>query len=110
MNMVMHVHIHCITSFNKIFSFHTAVEMFGHEDPIIVGLTRKLTCSTKLHVTSIELFLVGLGIPVESTTEQELVFTIDPEDTALDGAMFTCRVNTASSVYEETITLTVIGT
>ena len=89
--------------------FHAAMEMSGYRDPIIVGLTRKLTCSTKLHVTSIQLFLVGLDIPMESTIDQELVFTIDPEDTALDGAMFTCKVNTASSVYEETITLTVNG-
>lgn len=86
------------------------MDISGHEEAIIVGLPRKLTCSTRLQVTSVQWFLVGLEVPLETTTEQKLVFTVDPEDSALNGAMFTCKVSTVSNTYyEETITLTVKG-
>ena len=85
------------------------MQVTGHENPIIVGLAGKLVCSTRLHATSIQWFLVGLELPLEATTEQELVFTIEPEDTALNAAMFVCKVNTSSHTYEKTITITVKG-
>ena len=41
---------------------------------------------------------------------QELDFSLNPNSTDLDGAMFTCRVTTArGEEFEETITLEVKG-
>ena len=77
--------------------------------PVIVGLSGDLVCSTRLNVTTIEWFLVGLDIPLESTAEQELTFTLEPEDIALNGAMLTCKVTTARSTFEETVTINVKG-
>lgn len=85
------------------------MEITGYEEPIILGLTRRIRCSTRLPVVGIQWLLVGVDIPLESTTEQELVLTIDPEDTALNGAMFTCHVTTSSTTYEQTVKVIVKG-
>ena len=85
------------------------MEVTGHENPIIVGLMGKLVCLTRLRVTSIQWFLVGLEFPLEATTEQELVFTIDPESTALNAAMFTCKITTELQIYEKTVSIIVRG-
>ena len=86
--------------------------MSGHEDPLIVGLSRRMNCTTYLNVTRMEWLLVGLANPVEerNSGEKELVMTLNPENTDLDGAMFTCRVTiTSGEKFEETVTLQVKG-
>ena len=81
----------------------------GHENPVIVGVSRDIVCSTQLNVTTIEWFLVGFNAPLENTTEQELTFTLEPEDTTLNGAMLTCKVTTARITFKETVTIRVKG-
>ena len=86
--------------------------MSGHEDPLIVGLSRRINCTTNLNVTRIEWLLLGLPNPVEERDdgEQELVMTVNPKNTDLDGAMFTCKVTiTSGEKFEETVTFQVKG-
>ena len=84
----------------------------GHEDPVIVGLSRRIRCTTYLNVTRMEWVLVGVPDPVEERDDggQELDLPLNPDNTGLDGAMFTCRVTTArGKIFEETITIEVKG-
>ena len=55
---------------------------------------------------------MGLAIPEEERDDggQELVMTLNPENTKLDGARFICRVTlTSGERFEETVTLQVKG-
>ena len=55
---------------------------------------------------------MGVPDPVEERDDggQELDLPLNPDNTGLDGAMFTCRVTTArGEEFEETITLEVRG-
>ena len=92
--------------------FNIVVEVSGHEDPLIVGLSRRITCTTYLNVTRMEWVLVGVPDPVEERNDggQELDLPLNPNNTDLDGAMFTCRITTArENFFEETITIEVKG-
>ena len=88
------------------------MELSGHEDPFIVGLSRRMNCTTYLNVTRMEWLLVGAVDPVKERDDggQELTKTLKPNDTSLDGAMFTCRVTTTKGQkFEETVTVKVKG-
>ena len=87
-----------------------AVEIRGHEKPIIVGLTVNINCSTYLNSTSMEWFLVGVDDSLEKSYNQHLTLTIDAKTTGLNGAMFTCRVtDVEGNKYEESVTVKVKG-
>ena len=86
------------------------MEITGYENPIIVGFGGKLVCSTQLQVTALHWFLDGIDIPVKTTTEQQLRFTLNPDDITLNGAIFICEVHTESNVYRRNASITVKGT
>ena len=87
-----------------------AVEIRGHEKPIIVGVTVNINCSTHLNATSMEWFLVGVDDSLEKSYDQHLTLTIDAKTTGLNGAMFTCRVtDMEGNKYEESVTVRVKG-
>ena len=88
------------------------MEVNGHEDPLLVGLPRSISCTTYLNVTRMEWLLEGLVYPVEERDdgEQELVMTLNPKNADLDGAMFTCRVITArGKTIEEAVAMKIKG-
>ena len=93
---------------------NAAIEIVGHESPIIVGLSRIINCSTILNASKIEWVLMGLGSgdSVELSGDggifQELSLTSVAIE--LNGARFTCRVTTVNNrVLEETVTVEVKG-
>ena len=99
-----------LTLFNSAHLFLTAVEIHGHEKPIIVGLTEDIHCSTHLNATKMEWFLVGVDEPLEKSYGRHLTLTIDAKSTGLNGAMFTCQVtDVEGNKYEESVTVTVKG-
>ena len=59
-----------------------------------------------------EWYLFGLDtIPIESKAgTNSLILSSNPNSTALDGIMFTCRVTVGLEQYEETINLFVEST
>ena len=85
------------------------MEITGYENPIIVGFGGRLVCSTQLQVTALHWFLDGIDIPLETTAEQKLVFTLNPDDIPLNGAIFICEVRTDSNVYRRNASITVKG-
>ena len=90
--------------------FLVAVEISGHEKPIIVGLMGDINCSTHLNSTSMEWFLVGVDDSLEKSYNHHLTLTIDAKTAGLNGAMFTCRVtDVEGNKYEESVTITVKG-
>lgn len=91
---------------------YLAVVISGHETPVLVGLSRDIICTTYLNVTKMEWMLVGVSEPVEQREdgEQSLTLPLNPTNTGLDEAKFTCRVTTArGKIFEETITVRVKG-
>ena len=93
-------------------NFHPALEISGHETPVIVGLSRSINCSTHLEVTRMEWVVVAVGNAVEVDEDggQSLVLPISPTTTGLDGAEFTCKITTArGKIFSETITVEVEG-
>ena len=87
-----------------------AVEIRGHEKPIIVGLTGDINCSTHLNSTTMEWFLVGVDDSLEKSYNQHLTLTIDAKSTGLNGTMFTCRVtDVEGKKYEQSVTIRVKG-
>ena len=86
--------------------------MSGYESPLMVGVSREIICSTHLEVTKMEWLLVGVVEPVEQREDggQNLTLVLNPTDTELDGANYTCRVTTETGeILEETITIEVKG-
>ena len=89
-----------------------ALEVTGHESVVLVGLPRDINCSTHLEVTRMEWVLAGVSDPVEEREDggQSLTLSLNPTDTGLDGAVFTCKVTTArGKTFQETITIEVKG-
>ena len=87
------------------------MEVSGHENPVIVGLSSRIKCTTYLNVTRMEWVLVGVD-PVEERNDggQELDLSLKPDSTGLNGAMFICRVTTTrGKVFEEPVILKVKG-
>ena len=79
---------------------------------LMVGVSREIICSTHLEVTKMEWLLVGVVEPVEQREDggQNLTLVLNPTDTELDGANYTCRVTTETGeILEETITIEVKG-
>ncbi len=92
---------------------YIALEVTGHEDPVIVGLSGSINCTTSLQVVRMEWVLVGVGDPVEEREDggQSLALPLEPETTGLNGAKFTCRITTKNGKkFEETVTVKVKGT
>jgi hypothetical protein len=91
---------------------NAALEINGHETPVIVGFMRSINCSTHLEVSKMEWVVVAVGNAVEADDDggQSLVLPLNPPTTGLDGAEFTCRITTArGKVFSETITVEVKG-
>ena len=66
-----------------------------------------------MEAAKMEWLLVGVTEPMEQREDggQNLTLPIDPTDTGLDGAKFTCKLTTVTGkVFEETVTLEVKGT
>ena len=96
----------------KLYTVTLALEVSGHESPVIVGLTRSVICSTHLEVMKMEWLLVGVAEPMEQSEDggQNLTLPINPTDTGLDGTKFTCKLTTVTGkVFEETVTIEVKG-
>ncbi len=99
--------------FTYVFYFYLqkALEIRGNGHPLIIGLSPVITCSTHLTVIRMEWLLLGFAefaLGVSSTQTVSLAPTLTSG--GLDGAMLKCRATTpAHGVYEETITLAVIG-
>ena len=92
------------------FQFTAALEVTGHEAPLIVGLSGELTCSTHLDVAKLEWYLVGFEDSLEEVDNTTLSIDVDVYSTALDGNEFTCRGTTVGGmVFEETVTIIVKG-
>ena len=88
------------------------ITVTGQETQILVGETRDIICTWHGHeADKIEWYLIGLdATPIESATNTStLILSSYLNTTALDGAMFTCRVTVGLDQYEETITLFVGG-
>ena len=89
-----------------------AVEVSGHEDPVFVGTYRNITCSTRLSVRRIEWLLSGVGEAIEEREDRgkSLTLPLNPNNTRLNGAMFTCRITTVGGrTIEKTITAEIRG-
>ena len=95
--------------------FAGQLDIRGHEDPLIIGISRDIVCSWNgdANVTKMEWFLVGLGAgeAIETTMgESSILLTINPSDEGLDGTMYTCRATTSDGqAVEKSITLSVKG-
>ena len=89
------------------------MEIRGHDTPIFVDVVREIYCSTRLNVTQIEWFHIGLNDSLsqeKSYGSQNLVLTINASSTELNGAMFMCRVTDVDGKqYEEGVTIRVKG-
>ena len=89
-----------------------ALEVHGHEKIVYVGLQRSVECSTHLEVTKMEWLLMGVAEPVGKRGDegQNLTLVLNPTDTELDGANYTCRVTTkAGNVFQRSVSLVVKG-
>ena len=93
--------------------FPGQLNVTGHEEPLIIGLSRDIICTWNgTNATTMEWFLVGLdAVPIETKTNSNVILlSPDPNSSGLDGAMFTCRVTLADGKqFEKTITLEVRG-
>ncbi len=93
--------------------YSLALEVSGHESPVIVGLSRSINCTTSLQVVRMEWVLVGdQGDPEEEREDggQSLTLLLQPKSMALNGANFICRVTTPNGKkLEETVTVQVKG-
>ena len=86
-----------------------AVEIHGHDKPILVGLVGEIYCSTYLNITQIEWFLVGVDLPKEKAYTQNVTLTIRGI-IGLNGDIFKCRVtDVEGQQYEESVTIIVKG-
>ena len=95
-----------------ILSFSKAFEVSGHETPVLVGLSRNITCSTHLEVVRMEWVAVAMGNAVEERKDrgQSLVLSLKPNTTGQDGAEYTCKITTTGGkTFSETITVEVKG-
>ena len=114
MELVSYCLVMYAINLSQLISFYEGnIVITGHETPIPLGESRNILC--KWHgnnATKMEWYLFGLDtISIESKTHtNSLVLSSHPNSTALDGAMFTCRVTVGLQQYEETINLFVEST
>lgn len=94
------------------YTFYTALEITGHETPVLVGLTGIINCSTHLNVSELKWYIKGFDDPVEhSTGSNSLLLSLNPDNTALNGTSVACRaIASSGEIYEETVTVMVKGT
>ena len=87
------------------------MEISGHENSVIVGLSGNINCSTHLNVSQLEWYIKGFDDPVESATGvNSLPLTLNPEGTALNGTSVICKATTTGGkVYEQTVVILVKG-
>ena len=103
-----------MTTHNNVIYFLGQIEISGHETPLIVGLARDIMCTWvgEGNATKMQWFLVGLvGLPIQTVMDSNsLILAPDLTTDGLNGAMFICKVTTASGKTDErTITLRVKG-
>jgi hypothetical protein len=94
-----------------LFSLYSALEITGHSEPIIVGLSGTINCSTLLNVSKLEWFIGGIKELSESREGTKFVtLTFTPQTTAWNGTSITCRATTHNGgVYEESVDIAVKG-
>ena len=86
------------------------MEIYGHEEPIVVGQTREIRCSTYLNATRMEWFRVGVTEPVERSHSHQVSLIFDATNISLNGTVLKCRVmDVHGGQHEESITLLVKG-
>ena len=98
---------HMAINFNFI-----ALELSSHHTTLYVGVPMDIICSTHLETTKMEWLLLGMAEQVEQREDggQNLTLVLNPTDTELDGANYTCRVTTkAGNVFHDFFTLEVKG-
>ncbi len=97
--------------YNSMHNVFLALQVSGHESPVIVGLSRRINCTTSLQVVRMEWVLVGgQGDPEEEREDggQSLTLFLQPESVELNGTNFTCKVTTKNGMkFEETVTVQV---
>ena len=89
----------------------TAIDITGHETPVLVGFMGTIKCSTLLNVSKLEWYIRGFEDPVESKEDSNfIVLPLSPVNTALSGTSIICRVTTyGGKTYEDTVTIMVKG-
>ncbi len=88
------------------------LEVSGHETPLLVGVSRNITCTTQLKMTRIEWLLDDRRTIQEEREDggQTLVLSLTPKDTELNGTSFACEVTTSSGeTFSETVVVIVKG-
>ena len=100
-----------VTISNYIHYTHSALEVSGHDTPVLVGLSGSINCTTLLNVSKLEWYIKGFDDPVESGSNvNSLLLTLNPESTALNGTSVICQATADSGeVYEETVIVMVKG-
>ncbi len=75
---------------------YVAVEVSGHETPVLVGLSRNITCTAHVNVTRMEWMQEGVIQPIDRNEDgaKSLTLHLNPTDTRLNGSQFTCRIST----------------
>ena len=87
-----------------------ALEITGHEAPVLVGLSRNITCTTHLEVSSINWVVTAVGNSVSTGEGQSVTLPLSPEHTGIDGTEFTCLIVTVQGrSFSETIAVEVKG-
>ncbi len=79
---------------------------------MLVGLSRNVTCTAHVNVTRMEWLQEGVIQPIDRNEDgaKSLTLYLNPTDTRLNGAQFTCRITTATGKrIEKTITADIRG-
>ena len=88
------------------------MEVRGHEDPVFVGTSRNITCTTTLSVMRMEWLLLGVREAIEEREDggRSLTLPLNPNNTRLNGTKFTCRITIfGRKNIEITITVKIRG-
>ena len=95
---------------NWVYISHSGLQIVSPLQPLMVGGSATITCSTDLNVTSIE-WLDSGDIVVESDTsgQQQLNLEFSPVNDSIHNAQYTCRITANGVVSERNITVTVQG-
>ena len=81
------------------------MQITGHEEPLIIGTSASINCTSDLDVTTIE-WLDGMGtVVVMSSIDAILGLELDPVTSDLHNQVFTCRVTSPYGTQEQNITV-----
>ena len=87
-----------------------ALEIRGHESPVIVGTSRNISCTSHLNTVRVEWLQEGRRLTQREDGVKTLVWVLRPSNTEWNGVKFTCRITTTQGQsFNETITIQVRG-